>query len=283
MTSFSDKKSLLTRLGMIKHVALDMDGTIYKGDYLFPFTVPFLQQLKSKDIGYSFLTNNPSKSRNDYIVHLKKMGLYISRKELYTTVQATIGYLISNHPDAKRLFILGTPSMISEFEQAGFYSVPDDPKNEPDAVVVGFDTTLSYNRLARAAWWINKNKLYVATNPDYVCPTDQPVTLVDCGSICAALEKATNRNPDAVLGKPHPEMIYEIMKANGLESDQVMMVGDRIYTDIQMAHQANVLGVLVLTGEATLHDAEQASPKPQIVTSSLETLGELIVKSHSVI
>ncbi|HNW56281.1 MAG TPA: HAD-IIA family hydrolase [Bacteroidales bacterium] len=283
LTSFSDDKSLLKRIGLISHVALDMDGTIYKGDTLFPFTKDFLRLLRSNGISYSFLTNNPSRSTDDYLKHLKEMGLTATKNEIYTTAQATIEYIISNHPHVKRLFILGTPSMIGEFENAGFFSLPDDPYAEPDAVVVGFDKTLTYNRLSRAAWWINNKKPYFATNPDYVCPTDQPVTLVDCGSICAALEKATNRKPDVVLGKPNPEMLDGILKSNGLRPEEIVMVGDRIYTDMMMAHRANVLGALVLSGEATLEDAEKADPKPDVVVSDLEAFGELINESHNII
>ncbi|MCE5347692.1 MAG: HAD-IIA family hydrolase [Bacteroidales bacterium] len=283
LTSFSGRKSLMKQIAMIKHVVLDMDGTIYKGNTLFPFTKEFLKKLTSKGIKYSFLTNNPSRSTDDYIKHLKEMGLTVTKNEIYTTAQATIEYLINHHPHVKKLFILGTPSMIGEFEKEGFFSLPDDPDDEPDAVVVGFDKTLTYDRLSRAAWWINNKKLYVATNPDFVCPTDQPITLVDCGSICAALEKATGRKPDVVLGKPNPEMLDGILMTNHLKPEQVAMVGDRIYTDIMMAQKANVLGVLVLSGEATLDNAKKADPRPHIVVSDLDALGELIAESHTII
>ncbi|MGV8093096.1 MAG: HAD-IIA family hydrolase [Mangrovibacterium sp.] len=274
---------MLERLRKVKHVALDMDGTIYNGNTLFPYTKTFLKDLEQMGISYSFLTNNPSRSTKDYLSHLREMGLQITENEIYTSAHATMAYLAHYYPDVKRLFILGTPSMIGEFEQAGFVSVTDNPGDEPDAVVVGFDPTLSYARLARAAWWIRKKKLYLATNPDYVCPTDQPVVLVDCGSICAALEKATGRNPDVVLGKPDPEMLNGIKNGNGLKHDEIAMVGDRIYTDLLMAQRANTLGVLVLTGESTLQDVENASFVPDIVTDSIESFGELLARSHAVI
>jgi HAD superfamily hydrolase (TIGR01450 family) len=209
------------------------------------------------------------------------MGLQVSENDIYTSAHATIIYLVHHYPDVKRLFFLGTPSMINEFEQAGFVSVPDDPNEEPDAVVVGFDPTLSYSRLARTAWWIRKKKLYLATNPDFVCPTDQPVVLVDCGSICAALEKATGRKPDVVLGKPDPEMLNGIKNGNGLKQDEIAMVGDRIYTDLVMAQRAHALGVLVLTGESTLRDVENAGFVPDIVTDNIESFGELLAESHT--
>lgn len=266
----------MERLHRIRHVALDMDGTIYKGDTLFPYTKSFLSGLKEMGIGYSFLTNNPSKSTDNYLEHLKKMGLPAKREELYTSAQATINYIKHNLPAAKRLFILGTPSMISEFENAGFMSTTDDAEDVPDAIVVGFDMTLNYPRVCRAAWWIRLNIPYLATNPDWVCPTDQPTVLVDCGSICAMLEKATNRKPDTVLGKPQPEMLDGILHANNLKPEEVAMVGDRVYTDMMMAHNAGAFGVLVLSGEATLDDAKNADPLPNVTLDSIAELGALI-------
>ena len=114
--------------------------------------------------------------------------------------------------------------MLAEFRGAGFALTADDPGDVPDAVVVGFDLTLTYERACRAAWWIQQGKLFVATNPDRVCPTDQPVVLVDCGSICAMLEKATGRAPDLVLGKPDPAMLSGILDRHGLRPAQIAMV-----------------------------------------------------------
>jgi HAD superfamily hydrolase (TIGR01450 family) len=269
----------LQRLHRIAHVALDMDGTIYKGGTLFPCTAPFLALLKRLGIGYSFLTNNPSKSVPDYLKHLEKMGLTATRNELYTSTMATIDHLRSKHPHVRRIFALGTLSMLAEFSGAGFKLTADDATDEPDAVIVGFDLTLTYSRLCRAAWWIQKGKLFVATNPDLVCPTDQPTVFVDCGSICAALEKAAGRTPDVVLGKPDPAMLGGILARHNLQPDQVAMVGDRIYTDILMAQRANAFGVLVLSGEATAADAAAASRAPDLIVPSLAEFGELL-QSH---
>ena len=207
------------------------------------------------------------------------MGLFVTVDEIYTSTQATIRYLKTYLPTARRLFILGTPSMIGEFENAGFVSVTNSACRTIDAVVIGFDKTLTYSRLCRAAWWIKNGKPYIATNPDFVCPTDQPTVLVDCGSICAALEKAVGRKPDVTLGKPQPEMLSSILQTYRLLPHEVAMVGDRIYTDMLMAHQAGVFSILVLSGEATLIDAQQACPPPDITLQNIEYLGELIAIS----
>lgn len=276
---YSDEE-LFARLKGIRHVALDMDGTIYMGMSLFDFTKPFLSRLKQMGITYSFLTNNPSTSIADYLKKLAGMGIEATADEMYTTALATIDYLKTHLPDAKRLFILGTPSMTSEFVKAGFEVAGDSADDRPDAVVVAFDKTLTYDRLCRAAWWIQQGLPYVATNPDRVCPTDQPTVLVDCGSICKCLEHATSRQPDITLGKPDPNMLSGIMQRYGLRADEIAMVGDRIYTDVQMAFNAGAFGVLVLSGETTLDIVAEAPRKPDLTADSIAVLGDLLAQAR---
>jgi len=272
-----DETSKFAKLKLIKHIALDMDGTIYNGDILFPFTVDFLSDMKKAGIRYSFLTNNSSKSRLDYLHHLEKMGIPASEDEIYTSGQATIDYLRFNKPEISRLFILGTPSLIKEFEDAGYTSTKDDPTDKPDAVIVAFDTSLNYSRLCRAAWWIHEGLTYIATNPDKVCPTNLPTVLVDCGSICAGLEKATGRQPDIVTGKPDPRMLDGIIHRYNLKPEEIAMVGDRIYTDVMTAKNAKALGVLVFSGETKEEDLARSETKPDIAVKDLSELGRMII------
>ncbi|MBR2032218.1 MAG: HAD-IIA family hydrolase [Alistipes sp.] len=273
-------EELMERLRKLKHFALDMDGTIYLGTTLFPYTKAFLGGVKEMGLNYSFLTNNPSAGIADYLAKLAKLGIEATREEMYTTSIATIDYIKTHYPEAKRLFLLGTPSMIAEFEKAGFISTTDSADDVPDAVIVAFDKTLQYDRLCRAAWWISQGLPYVATNPDRVCPTDQKVVLVDCGSICECLAHATGRHPDITLGKPDPNMLSGILGRFGYEADEVAMVGDRIYTDIEMAHNAGAFGVLVLSGETTLEVCDAAPKQPHLVCDSIEVLGELVKEAH---
>ena len=156
------------KLARIKHVALDMDGTIYLGKNIFPYTIGFLDDLKKAGIGYSFLTNNPTSSVADYLKKLEGMGIHADEGNMYTTSLAAIDYIREKWPDARRLYMLGTPSMVSQFEKAGFESCADDENDVPDVLVVAFDTTLTYSRLCRAAWWASQGVPYVATNPDRV-------------------------------------------------------------------------------------------------------------------
>ena len=278
--SIYDAEELKARLANIRHVALDMDGTIYMGMSLFDYTIPFLNSLREMGITYSFLTNNPSTSIPDYLKKLAGMGIEATEEEMYTTALATIDYIKTNFPEARRLFLLGTPSMISEFEKAGFESVADSADERPDVLVVAFDKTLEYSRLCRASYWAQQGLPYIATNPDRVCPTDQPTVLVDCGSICKCIEHATGRQPDIVLGKPDPNMLTGVQSRYGVKPEEVAMVGDRIYTDIEMAHNAGAFGVLVLSGETTLQIADEAPRQPDLIADSIKVLGELLRASR---
>lgn len=280
-----------TKLSKIRHLALDMDGTIYLGSNLFPYTVDFLNTMKALGIGYSFLTNNPTKSVEDYLSKLSGMGIHADAGNMYTTSLAAIDYLKSHYPEAKRLFFLGTPSMIRQFEQAGFEATADDPDDVPDALVVAFDMTLTYSRLCRATWWAAQGIPYIATNPDWVCPTDQRTILVDCGSLQRCIEAASGRKPDIVLGKPDPTMLDGIRERNGLEAGEIAMVGDRIYTDIAMGHNAGAITVLVLSGETTLETALQVAeeardnPHPEFfpadfIVRDIRELGDLLLERH---
>jgi HAD superfamily hydrolase (TIGR01450 family) len=266
--------SLENRLKLVRHVALDMDGTIYNGGTIFDSTNPFLLLLNELHIGYTFLTNNSSKSSKDYLTKLRKIGVPADEDQLYTSTQATIEYLREQMPQAQRLFVLGTVSMRQEVAEAGFAVCEDSAKDEPDAVMAGFDTELTFARLCRAAYWIKQGKPFIATHPDRICPTDQPTVLVDCGSICAALEKAAGRGPDVVLGKPDARMLRGIVKRHELAPENLAMVGDRLYTDMAMARRAGALGVLVLTGEATAAEAARHTPPLDLVVAGLAELGE---------
>jgi len=276
----ADESGLLRQLQRIRHVALDMDGTIYSGGTLFDSTEPFLELLQQLKIGYTFLTNNPSKNITDYLAHLEQMGIAARAEQLYTSTQSTIEFLQERFPKLRRLFVLGTESMSAAFTTAGFELLADSPTDEPDAVVVGFDLSLTYPRLCRAAWWIQQGKPYFATNPDRVCPTDQPTVLIDCGAICAALESATGRPPTAVLGKPDPAMLRGILHKHDLRPEELAMVGDRLYTDVAMAHRAGALGVLVLTGETNGEQARQHSPQPDLIVPTLAEFGHQLRAAH---
>lgn len=266
------------RLSRIRHLALDMDGTIYKGRTLFEFTPPFLARMRENGVGFTFLTNNSSRSRNDYIKHLAHMGIEARDDEIFTSTLSTVDYLHEKLPKVQKVFVLGTPSLVAEFGELGYAVVND--KQEPEAVIVGFDMTLTYERLCQAAWWIKQGKPFIATHPDWICPTDQPTVLVDCGAMCACLQSATGRKPDAVLGKPDRRMLTGILQRHNLQPNELAMIGDRLYTDVVMGRSAGAVSVLVLTGEATQADVAAAAVQPDLVVPSLKEFGEMLIDAR---
>ena len=255
-----------------------MDGTIYRGKRLFDATLPFLARLGRLGIGHTFLTNNTSLSKADYVRKLRGLGIDAPERQIFTPADSAIVHLRERHPGVGSIGVLGTPSLCLQFEQAGFAVTWDDP----GAVVVGFDTSLTYERLCRAAYWISRGRPFIATHPDLVCPTDEPTVLVDCGALCACLTAATGRAP-VVLGKPDPSMILDLCGRLGLERDRVVMVGDRVYTDIVMAQRAGVGSVLVLSGEATAEDAAALPTPPDLIVADVGELGERLESARGVV
>jgi NagD protein len=264
------------RLDRIRHFALDLDGTLYLGGRVFPWTRPFLDRLGELGIGYTFFTNNSSKSTRQYVEHLRKMGIDATADEIYSSTHSTLDYLRDERPSVRRLFVLGTPGLQEEFAESGFAICADSASDEPDAVIAAFDTTLAYARVCRAAYWIAKGKPFIATHPDRICPTDQPTVLPDCAAICAMLTTATGRTPDAVLGKPSPRMLDGVRKRHGVASNEIAVVGDRLYTDMAMARAAGALGVLVLSGETTAEQVEHANPRPDLVVADVGEVARLL-------
>ena len=192
---------------------------------------------------------------------LDGLGIPATREEMYTTTLA-IDYLRVHCPEVRRLFLLRTPSMISEFEAAGYVSTEDSADDRPDAVVVAFDMTLAYDRLCRATWWVKQGLPYLATNPDRVCPTNQPTVLVDCGSICSAIEHATGRRPDITLGKPDRTRFRVFSGVTGCVPKRLRWWATASIRILRWRIMPGRWGVLVLSGETTLDVVDRAPRQP---------------------
>jgi HAD superfamily hydrolase (TIGR01450 family) len=265
-------------LAKIRHIVLDMDGTIYLGKKLFPQTRPFLSALARMGIGHSYVTNNCSRSRAEYVHHLHEIGIETPPEAIWTSAHATIHYISSELPTAKRLFVHGTPGLKEDFRLAGFEVVDE----APDAVVVGFDTTLTYDGLAQTAYWISRGLPYIATHPDRVCPTDREIVLPDCAAICSLFETATGRRPQAIPGKPSQLMLEAVFARHNVSPQEVALVGDRLYTDIRMARDAGAVAVLTLTGETKRADIEGCpqNQRPDLVVADLGEFGQMIASAR---
>ena len=268
------------RLAQLRHIVFDMDGTIYLGHTLFKETVPFLAKLVELGIGYTFVTNNSSRSRAGYVAHLAEMGIVAPPDSVVTSAHATIHYLRQHHPAARRLFVMTTDDAKQDYRLAGFEVVDD----EPDAVVVSYDTSLTFERLCRTAWWISRGVPYVATHPDRICPTDQATILPDCAAFCALFETATGRRPEAIPGKPSPQMIEEVMARYSLSPAETAMIGDRLYTDVRMGRNSGALTILTLTGEANADEAKSlpAAQRPDLIVTDLDDLSRQLCAARGV-
>ncbi|HHY10606.1 MAG TPA: HAD-IIA family hydrolase [Firmicutes bacterium] len=260
----------MKQLHSIETFLLDLDGTIYLGDRLFPWSLPFVETMRKLGKSFIFVTNNSSKNSGYYVDKLKKMGIEIDAHQVFTAGQATIFYLKKyNYP--RELYLVGTPSLEKEFTEAGFVLTSKDPK----AVVLGFDLTLTYEKLRLACQFIRRGLPFIATHPDLNCPTPEG-PIPDCGSMTALITAATGVEAK-IIGKPYPEMIAAIQAKFDLQEPQtVAMVGDRLYTDIAMAQAAGIVSILVLSGEAQLKDLETSRIQPDLVVEHLGRITEAL-------
>ena len=258
-------------LEAIRCFVLDMDGTIYLGNDLFPFTIPFLDRVKESGRKYYFFTNNSSKNTEAYREKLGNMGIRIRPEQMMIASHVAIRYLQKNYP-GKTIYLVGTPSLVGEFEKSGLPLVQEDP----DIVVLGFDTTLTYEKLYKACHYVRKGVLYFAINPDWNCPIEGGDFLPDCGSMARLVEASTGRWPE-FFGKPSHHTLEYITEAAGCRPEEIAIVGDRLYTDIAVADQSPVKSILVLTGEGTLREAEEGNPvRPDYVFESLEEIRQYL-------
>ena len=253
------------KLARVKAVFLDMDGTIYHGSKLYPTTLPFLEFLKKHNIKWNYCTNNSSRSKSDYVKHLAKFGLSASEEEFYTSIDFLADVLHNDYPQVKKLFVLGVPSMQQELSESGFEIVDD----APDANIVSFDKTLTYDRLCRAAWFLQSGVPSFSSHPDVFCPTDQPTVLVDSGAISRCVELAAGKEL-IQLGKPHGGFLTNAAARLGLKPGETLMIGDRLATDIASGVNAGTLTCRI-TGEG----ADLASYADVTPDFSCDNLGEL--------
>ena len=239
----------------------DMDGTLYLGDRLFPFTRELLDTLRKTGRKYLFMTNNSSKSVDDYVRKLSRMGIEATREDFMTASQAT-AYYLHRHHEGKKLYVCGTESLKEELRREGFAVTTELP--EVECIVMGFDTELTFQKLHDVSFLLLTRELpYIATNPDYVCPTEFG-SVPDCGSVCDMIYNATKKRP-VVIGKPSPLMPELAMEKLGMSREETCVVGDRIYTDVKSGLNAGITGILVLSGETTEEILAQSPDKPHLV------------------
>lgn len=262
-----DEKNILKKTECF---ALDMDGTIYLGEQWIEGATDFLHKIEETGRKYVFVTNNSSKNAAVYVEKLHRMGLDVTEDKIVTSGQATIYYL-KNHFPGKKVFLLGNAMLRDEFMRAGV--ILED--EHPDVVVTAFDTTLDYNKMCRVCDHVRAGLPYLATHPDYNCPTETGF-IPDAGAIHAFINASAFRYPDRIIGKPNADIIDYLCTRVGSRREKIVMVGDRLYTDIAAGNNNGLKSILVLSGEAKREDVYASDVVPDLIFDSVRDMIKLL-------
>ena len=260
MTTAADFKN-------IKCFLLDMDGTFYLGNNLIDGALSFIDKVLETGRDFLFLTNNTSHNGDFYVQKLARLGLTVDRSKVLTAGDATVAKLNELYP-GKRAFVLGNHFLVEDLTAGG---IVVDNEN-PEIVVIGFDTTLDYAKMTAVCDFVRAGLPYIATHPDFNCPTDTGF-MPDIGAIMAFIEASAGRKADVIIGKPYGEIVRAAQQRTGLAPGQLAMVGDRLYTDVRTGVDHGLCAILVLSGESTLSDIETYGIEPDLIFG---TLGDMI-------
>ena len=245
-----------------KIVFLDLDGTVYLGENLLPGAKEFLEYLSREGIKCFFLSNNSSRSKKDYVKKLSSLGIKSDEESIILSTDGVLAYL--RDLGVREIYTVGTQSMQEMFTQA---HIKADSK-KPEYIVLGYDTELTYAKLRDAALFMQKGVELLVTHPDIVCPTPEG-PIPDTGAMIALLEKSTGKNPLKIFGKPNVEMISHILQKHGVAPHEVVMIGDRIYTDMELANRLPCDFILVLSGETNSADIPKLKVSPALIAENI--------------
>ena len=254
---------------------LDMDGTIYLDGVLFDGTLDLLRYVRSVGGRYIFLTNNSSRGTDAYVERLLQMGIVASPDDFVTSADATIRYLKSVYPAETLYYVCGTLSFKHMLRSAGL-RVAETPSGDVNAVLLGYDTELTYRKLTDCCMLLSRGADYIATHPDMVCPVSYGYA-PDCGSVIEMLFTATGRRP-RIIGKPCPEMVYLSMERTGFTAEQTIVLGDRVCTDIACGVNAGVDTCLLLGGEGVPGDIEKYGVHPSCVFAGIRAFADQLLR-----
>ena len=250
---------------------LDLDGTVYLEEELLPGAAEFLAWVRETGGAYRFLTNNSSRGVDAGLEKMHRLGVAAKREEFLTAVEATVYYLQTCRDPSDVYYVVGTASFRRQLAEAGF-TLREEPAEDVTAVLVGFDTELTYQKVENACRLLARGVDFLATNPDWACPTLFGF-IPDCGAICEFIGRAAGRQP-AFIGKPDPTMIQLALEQTGFGPEETVMIGDRLYTDIACGVNAGTDTALVLTGEATAADAAVSDTPPTLICRDMAELLE---------
>jgi len=261
------------RLKRFRLFLLDMDGTIYLDNDLFPCVPEFLEYIRSVGGRYLFLTNNSSKSVDKYVEKLGKLGISATADDFLTSTNATVQYLLGKN--YKKIYAFGTASFREQLRD-GDLPITDKLEDDIDCLCMGFDTELTFQKLEDACILLGRGVDYIATNPDLVCPTWYGY-VPDCGSVTEMLFNATKRRP-LVIGKPQPEMVLAALEKTGYKKEEAVIIGDRLYTDVACGVNAGIGSIFVLSGEGVREDIEKYKVNPEFIIDDVKTLYGILTK-----
>ncbi len=264
----------MKKISDIELFLLDMDGTIYLGDGLFPCTQPFLETVRASGRRYIFLTNNSSKNRDAYVKKLARLGVAAEPDDVFTSGEATTLRLRQTRPGAA-VAVFGMPTLEEEFRAAGFRLVERDP----DVVVLGFDQAFDYAKMTRLCDLVREGRPYIATHPDFNCPVENGF-IPDIGAVIAYVKASTGREPDEVIGKPNAGIVDAVSAKYGVPKDRICMVGDRLYTDIALGARAGISTVLVFSGETSRQEAAVSEHKATWQFDDLDGIRRAILSGN---
>lgn len=262
----------LSGLKTKKVFLLDMDGTLYIDETLVDGTLDLIYALHREGRRPVYVTNNSSRSVGDYVAKLNRLGIRSEAHEFFTSSMATALFLKRELP-GRKVFCMGTRSLVQELEESGI-RVTTEYGEDVEAVVLGYDTELTYGKLEIVCRLLKKDLPYLATNPDWVCPVWYGFA-PDCGAMAEMIRHATGKTP-RFIGKPEPMILQEALRKLDAVPQDAVVVGDRLYTDIQSGLNAGITTVAVLSGESTLDDIRKSQVKPDFVIPSVKTLAEIL-------
>ncbi len=250
-------------ISTIQCYLLDMDGTFYLGDRLIPGSLDFIQKLADTGKKALFLTNNSSRTAQYYVEKLTRMGVPEAFRNVLTSGQATARELSREFP-GKKAYILANTAVKQEMAELGLTHAEENP----DFVLIAFDTTLDYEKMIKVCDYVRAGLPYFATHPDYNCPTENGF-IPDIGATIAYIKASTGRVPDRIIGKPNEGIVQEALRVTGQAKENLAMVGDRLYTDIATGVNFGMTSILVMSGETTKEMLEQSEVQPTLVFNCL--------------
>ncbi len=254
------------RLQAVRCYLLDMDGTFYLGNRIIEGSLGFLKALEACGKQAVFLTNNSSKSGRYYVEKLKRMGVSEPFLTVVTSGQATVRFVMKTFKGA-RAYLLGNRALAAEATAMGLRL----EEGQPDLVIVAYDTELHYEKMRIACDFIRAGLPYIATHPDYNCPTEDGFA-PDIGAIIAFIKASTGREPDTIIGKPNRHIVDDVLAQTGGDITDMAMVGDRLYTDIALGVRHGMTSLLVLSGETTPAMLRESPVQPDLVFDRLSCI-----------